>query len=55
MPFVRSSSGASRYRDLEAHNAALSALQAVWPLPDREGLEVGKAIYYAGDEHGEWF
>jgi hypothetical protein len=44
------------YRDLEAHNAALSALRAVWPLPDREAhLEVARAIYYASVEHAAWF
>jgi hypothetical protein len=44
------------YHDLEAHNAALSALQALWPLPDREAhLEVARAIYYASVEHAAWF
>jgi hypothetical protein len=43
-------------RDLEAHHAALAALQAVWPMPDREAhLEVARAIYYASVEHRAWF
>ena len=43
-------------RDLEAHDAPLAALRAVWPLPAREAhLEVARAIYYASVEHGERF
>jgi hypothetical protein len=43
------------YRDLEAHNAAVAALQAVWPLPDREaGIEATQAIAYASKHHSAW-
>jgi hypothetical protein len=32
------------------------ALQAEWPLPDREArFEVAEAIYYASVEHAAWF
>jgi hypothetical protein len=36
--------------------AAVAALQAVWPLPDKEaGLEATHAIAYAASHHAEWF
>ena len=42
--------------DLEAGRAAVAALQAVWPLPDKEaGLEARNAIAYASNNHMEWF
>jgi hypothetical protein len=35
--------------------AAIAALQAVWPLPEREaGLEATHAIAYASAHHTEW-
>jgi hypothetical protein len=35
-------------RDLEAHNAAVKALQAVWPLPRKEAsAEVTRAVRFA--------
>jgi hypothetical protein len=46
----------ARYGDLEAFRAAVAALQAVWPLPDKEaGIEVRDAIAYASKHHPEWF
>jgi hypothetical protein len=42
--------------DLIAWRAALMALQAVWPLPDREaGQQATNAIAYAADQHTKWF
>jgi hypothetical protein len=44
------------YRDLEAHNAAVKALQMVRLLPDKEaGLEATQAISYTSKHHSEWF
>jgi hypothetical protein len=34
----------------------VKALQAVWPLPDKEaGLEATQAIAYASKHHSAWF
>ena len=42
--------------DLVAWRAAVAALQAVWPLPDREARqEATNAIAYAADQHTKWF
>ena len=42
--------------DLIAWRAAVAALQAVWPLPDREaGKEATNAIAYAASHHTKWF
>ena len=42
--------------DLVAWRAAVAALQAVWPLPEREaGQEATNAIAYAADQHTKWF
>ena len=42
--------------DLVAWRAAVAALQAVWPLPDREaGQEATNAIAYAATHHTQWF
>jgi hypothetical protein len=43
------------YRNLEAHNAAVKALQKVWPLPRQEAsAEVTKAVHFASVYHNEW-
>ena len=42
--------------DLIAWRAAVVALQAVWPLSDREaGQEATNAIAYAASHHTKWF
>ena len=42
-------------RDLEAHNAAVKALQAVWPLPRKEAsAEATQAVRFASVYHNEW-
>ena len=42
--------------DLVAWRAAVAALQAVWPLPEREaGQEATNAIAYASRNHTAWF
>ena len=42
--------------DLAAWRAAVAALQAVWPLSDKEaGLEATNAIAYASSNHTAWF
>ena len=41
--------------DLEAHRAAVEALQAVWPLPWKEAsAEVTLAVHYASVYHKKW-
>jgi hypothetical protein len=40
------------YGDLEAFRVAVTALQAVWPLPDRQAaIEARIAITYASKRH----
>jgi hypothetical protein len=42
-------------REHAAWLAAVAALQAVWPLPDKEaGQEATNAIAYAASQHPEW-
>jgi hypothetical protein len=41
---------------LAAHQAAIAALQAVWPLPIADAdREVTDAIAYANSHHRAWF